>query len=92
MTRQMLMTVLARLDGTDTSGNAYAKGMEWAIRNGVSNGSDPSFSIGAAGFEPTASSSRTRRATNCAMPRKSVSYTHLDVYKRQNEHTVCSKK
>ena len=28
------------------------------------------FSIGAAGFEPTASSSRTRRATNCAMPRK----------------------
>ena len=29
-----------------------------------------SFSVGAAGFEPTASSSRTRRATNCAMPRK----------------------
>ena len=28
------------------------------------------FSVGAAGFEPTASSSRTRRATNCAMPRK----------------------
>ena len=26
--------------------------------------------VGAAGFEPTASSSRTRRATNCAMPRK----------------------
>ena len=45
MTRQMLMTVLARLDGTDTSGNAYAKGMEWAIRNGVSNGSDPEGKI-----------------------------------------------
>ena len=29
-----------------------------------------SFLVGAAGFEPTASSSRTRRATNCAMPRK----------------------
>ena len=28
------------------------------------------FLVGAAGFEPTASSSRTRRATNCAMPRK----------------------
>ena len=26
--------------------------------------------VGAAGFEPTASSSRTKRATNCAMPRK----------------------
>ena len=45
MTRQMLMTVLARLDGTDTSGNAYAKGMEWAIRNGVSNGNDPEGKI-----------------------------------------------
>ena len=45
MTRQMLMTVLARLDGTDTSGNAYANGMEWAIRNGVSNGSDPEGKI-----------------------------------------------
>lgn len=45
MTRQMLMTVLARLDSTDTSGNAYAKGMEWAIRNGVSNGSDPEGKI-----------------------------------------------
>ena len=45
MTRQMLMTVLARLDGTDTSGNAYAKGMEWAIRNGVSNSSDPEGKI-----------------------------------------------
>ena len=29
-----------------------------------------SVMVGAAGFEPTASSSRTRRATNCAMPRK----------------------
>ena len=29
-----------------------------------------SFLVGAAGFEPTASSSRTRRATSCAMPRK----------------------
>ena len=31
--------------------------------------------VGAAGFEPTASSSRTRRATNCAMPRKYRSFS-----------------
>ena len=36
-----------------------------------------SFSVGAAGFEPTASSSRTRRATNCAMPRKYRSQLRL---------------
>ncbi len=33
--------------------------------------------VGAAGFEPTASSSRTRRATNCAMPRKYRSQLRL---------------
>ena len=32
------------------------------------------FLVGAAGFEPTASSSRTKRATNCAMPRKYRSF------------------
>ena len=31
--------------------------------------------VGAAGFEPTASSSRTKRATNCAMPRKYRSFS-----------------
>lgn len=41
MTRQMLMTVLARLDGADTSGSPYAKGMAWAVENGVSDGSAP---------------------------------------------------
>ena len=35
------------------------------------------FLVGAAGFEPTASSSRTRRATNCAMPRKYRSQLRL---------------
>ena len=34
-----------------------------------------SFLVGAAGFEPTASSSRTKRATNCAMPRKYRSFS-----------------
>ncbi len=41
MTRQMLMTVLARVDGQDTSGDPYGKGMAWAVKNGVSDGSDP---------------------------------------------------
>ena len=47
MTRAMLMTVLARFDGHDTSGGAiwYEKGMEWAKANGVSDGSDPNGSI-----------------------------------------------
>lgn len=43
MTRAMLMVVLARLDGTDTSGGStwYEKGMEWAIAGGISDGSEP---------------------------------------------------
>lgn len=47
MTRAMLMTVLARFDGHDTSGGAiwYEKGMEWAKANGVSDGSNPNGSI-----------------------------------------------
>ncbi len=42
MTRYMLMTVLARLDGVDTSGGEYwyTKGMEWTIENGISDGSN----------------------------------------------------
>lgn len=40
MTRAMLMTVLARLDGQDTNGgeNWYAKGMDWAKAQGISDG------------------------------------------------------
>ena len=45
MTRAMLMTVLARLNGADTTGNALAKGVEWAIANGVSDGRDPGAKI-----------------------------------------------
>lgn len=43
MSRAMLMTVLARLDGADTDrGEAwYSKGMEWAVAQGVSDGSNP---------------------------------------------------
>lgn len=41
MTREMLMTVIARLNGADTSGDALAKGMAWAVENGISDGSDP---------------------------------------------------
>lgn len=36
MTRAMLMTVLARFDGQDTTGGAvwYEKAMDWAKENG----------------------------------------------------------
>lgn len=42
-TRGTLMTILARLDGHDTLGGSpwYAKGMEWARANGVSDGTNP---------------------------------------------------
>ena len=47
MTRAMLMTVLARFDGVDTTGGEtwYEKGMEWAVENGVSDGSAPDAPI-----------------------------------------------
>lgn len=47
MTRGMLMTVLARLDGVDTSGGAswYEKGLAWAMENGVSDGAEPHANI-----------------------------------------------
>ena len=46
-TRGMLMTVLARYAGEDTTGGAtwYEKGMEWAKANGVSDGTNPEVSI-----------------------------------------------
>jgi uncharacterized repeat protein (TIGR02543 family) len=45
-TRQMLVTVLARLDGEDTtSGNAYDIGMAWAVANNISDGSNPTDTI-----------------------------------------------
>ena len=46
-TRAMLMTVLARYAGEDTTGGAtwYEKGMEWAKAKGVSDGTNPNASI-----------------------------------------------
>ena len=40
LTRNMMMTVLARTAGADTSDSDpwYAKGQQWAVENGVSNG------------------------------------------------------
>lgn len=42
MTRGMLVTVLARYDGVDTSAGAtwYEKGVEWAAANSISSGAD----------------------------------------------------
>ena len=43
--RIQLMTVLARLDGADTSGDALRKGMEWATSAGISDGNNPDATI-----------------------------------------------
>ena len=47
MTRAMLMTVLARYDGEDTTTGDiwYEKGMDWAKANGVSDGTNPDANI-----------------------------------------------
>lgn len=47
MTRAMLMTVLARLDGQDTEGGEtwYSKAMDWAKEQGVSDGAQPSANV-----------------------------------------------
>ena len=46
-TRAMLMTILARMDGVDTTGSNpwYAKGMEWAVAEGISDGTNPEGTI-----------------------------------------------
>lgn len=45
MTRAMMMMVLARFDGHDTTVDAgeawYAEGMAWAVENGISDGTNP---------------------------------------------------
>lgn len=43
LTRAMFWTILARVDGVDTAGGAtwYSRAQQWAIENGVSDGSDP---------------------------------------------------
>lgn len=47
MTRGMLVTVLARLDGADTAGGSpwYKPGMDWAVTRGISDGSAPEAPI-----------------------------------------------
>ena len=47
MSRAMLMTVLARLDGIDTENGVpwYQKGIDWAVERGISDGSGPEQSI-----------------------------------------------
>lgn len=47
MTRAMVMTVLARMDGVDTDGGGtwYAKAQSWAVGKGVSSGERPEEDI-----------------------------------------------
>ena len=47
LTRAMVWTMLARLDGVDTEGGAtwYSKAQEWAVEAGVSDGTDPMGNI-----------------------------------------------
>ena len=47
MTRAMLFTVLARLDGQNTAdgGKWYQAGMDWAVEAGISDGSNPNGEI-----------------------------------------------
>jgi len=47
LSRAMMWTLLARLDGVDTDGGEswYDKGLEWARENGVSDGTSPNGSI-----------------------------------------------
>jgi hypothetical protein len=47
MTRAMLMMVLARFEGVNTDAGAtwYEAGMNWAVENEISDGSDPNGSI-----------------------------------------------
>ena len=43
MTRAMVTTVLAQLDGVDTAGGAvwYENGLNWAVAHGISDGKNP---------------------------------------------------
>ena len=47
LTRAMVWTILARLEGVDTEGGAswYAKAQAWAMETGVSDGEDPTGAI-----------------------------------------------
>lgn len=46
MTRAMVWTVLARLDGINTSGEIwYAAGQQWAMEHGISDGTNPNAEV-----------------------------------------------
>jgi hypothetical protein len=48
LTRAMLVTILAREAGADTSGSGsewYAKAVEWGVTNGVTDGSEPNGEV-----------------------------------------------
>lgn len=47
MTRAMLVTVLARLDGQDTAGGEtwYSKAVAWGVENGITDGANAEMSI-----------------------------------------------
>ena len=47
LTRAMVWTILARMEGVDTTGGAtwYAKAQEWAVAKGVSDGENPNAAI-----------------------------------------------
>ena len=47
VSRAMLMTMLARMDGAETDGGStwYEKGMAWAMAEGVSDGTNPNADI-----------------------------------------------
>ena len=46
-TRGMLMTILARMSGTDTASSSpwYQKGLDWAVSKGISDGTAPEMLI-----------------------------------------------
>ena len=45
--RAMLLSILARMDGADTAGGStwYAKAVDWAVANGISDGAQPTQDI-----------------------------------------------
>ena len=47
MTRAMVLTVLARYEGVDTTAGDtwYEAGMDWAVENGISDGTNPMNSV-----------------------------------------------
>ena len=47
LTRAMMWTILARMDGVDTTGGAswYEKGQKWAMDNGISDGTSSNANI-----------------------------------------------